>query len=162
MILFSSYYLSFSFILQYATPIPNQPTLAEKKKKERPSRWITQCQFIYKVLNLMGKALHLAATCPSVHSKSVGNLVLWLYLGPFCPSLHCISQNVPIWKAQFIVSLLMGAKFGWEKQICSSCSLLWKPKWECFFPVFPYPSQCPASHQPVLEEKCWRDVKEGS
>lgn len=34
MILFSNYYLSFSFNLQYATTIPNQPTLAEYKKRK--------------------------------------------------------------------------------------------------------------------------------
>lgn len=50
----------------------------------------------------------------------------------------------------------------WEKPMCSSCSLLWKAKREHFSPVLLNPSQCSASQQPVLEEKCHCERSKGS
>lgn len=98
--------------------------------------------------------LHLSATRPSVHSKPVGKLDLWIYLSPFLPfsTLHiseCPNMKGPIY-------ILSYGSQVWEVGGTNLLLLLsfMKTKQECFFPVLPFPSQCSAPHQPVLEEKC--------
>lgn len=114
---------------------------------------ITLCHFIYKVLNLSVKTLHLSATYPSAHSKSVGKLSpLWIHPGPFLPFLHRTSQ-CPNIKVNFVFSF-MGARFGEmeETAVRSSCALLGKPKCELFSPVLLNLFQWSATQQPVSEE----------
>lgn len=116
---------------------------------------VTLCHFIYKVLNLSVKTLHLSATYPSAHSKSVGKLSpLCTHPGPFLPFLHCTSQ-CPNIKVNFVFSP-MGARFGEmeETAVCSSCSLLWKPKCELFSLILLNLFQWSASQQPLWEK--WR------
>lgn len=83
----------------------------------------------------MGKALHLSATHPSVHSKSVEKLVLWLYLGPFLPfsTLHiseCPNMKGPIYILSYGSQVWVG-----ETNLLFLLPFM-KTKTEMFLPFF--------------------------